>query len=734
MLTQIDKVLNLPEKDQLLEMVEVRSVTVKDIVHGKVDGFRMSLLEKDHQQLLEEIVRKFTHQPERFPLWLQYMVIHFSGMRYQSAHGSWADPKDLLLSLRIKSIENEIKRGGEDAINALCEEKYRSYASAPDPDRNLAEGGPQRPKLASTMDKRWRQKVDHHLRGLDPSRPYGKRKALMDLRIDEESFEIEQLSEKQALDELEALKDELPEWMWKEIVRLTGLRLKNVKDVNWEQLSPEEADDLYSREMWAYREILNKWKRDHLTGWREEHDRTQKLVVTRAVCNEVAEHIQHLRGHTPPGGLTAKPEWYLRKEKDPILSRQADKPYLVKALQQGDFKAGASILWLRWVNREPNAWRITHPLTLKNGEGLLPREVDSNGWSSGAGGNGKAFTRMGKVTYVDEKGKPYQKKEAQWLRWIHEATVVEAAETADGPTVLTFETALPYEDRRQSTIGVFKHLASNLKYQVTHQVMNGSFVGYIPEGTLPASTMREMLDWNRVLRRTAYSPAQMEAFWKRVIKPETGGFSFASPRIAQEVPAEVAPVLQQQGHQEWIQCYEMDPASRKMQLYQPVVELRRGTILNIDKNEVAQDDNGDMHPGNEHTYTLVTACLSEPRAQDLYIRNHEIIEAPGTGASLPVKTLAGACLWEISRADETGRPVFQPVEGGIRKGTLVRLSAIHRASQNDSGDGLIRSGDGQAFYLIIACPDNYTLEGFFLRQEDFKPVPEKQYLKARLGI
>ncbi|RDJ94336.1 hypothetical protein B4Q13_15140 [Lacticaseibacillus rhamnosus] len=46
-------------------------------------------------------------------------------------------------------------------------------------------------------------------------------------------------------------------------------------------------------------------------------------------------------------------------------------------------------------------------------------------------------------------------RQKQWLRWIHEATVAEVAETADGIVVLTFETALPYDDPRMSAIGVF---------------------------------------------------------------------------------------------------------------------------------------------------------------------------------------------------------------------------------------------------------------------------------------
>jgi hypothetical protein len=96
--------------------------------------------------------------------------------------------------------------------------------------------------------------------------------------------------------------------MWKEVVARTQLRLRFAGE-NWETLTPEERSEYLDRESAVFRETMIEWKRKHLTGWREEHDRSHRLIVTRAVCNEVAEHIQHLRGLTPPGGLTAKPSW-----------------------------------------------------------------------------------------------------------------------------------------------------------------------------------------------------------------------------------------------------------------------------------------------------------------------------------------------------------------------------------------------------------------------------------------
>lgn len=75
-------------------------VKKEDIVRAKADEYKASLMNLDHYELLKLVVAEFKANPGRYPRWLQYMVIHFSGMRYASAHGSWADPKDLLSNLR----------------------------------------------------------------------------------------------------------------------------------------------------------------------------------------------------------------------------------------------------------------------------------------------------------------------------------------------------------------------------------------------------------------------------------------------------------------------------------------------------------------------------------------------------------------------------------------------------------------------------------------------------------
>lgn len=506
---EVESVLTMSEEEYLVNFVPDKPITVKDLVRGKLEEYKASLLQKDHQQLLEEIVERFIKQPNRYPLWLQYMVIHFSGMRYATAHGSWADPKDLLLSLRTSALEKDFKKMDDDTVEALAQERISVYEASRNANMNA-------PRLTRTTDPKWNDKIEYHLRGLKSPSPYYRRRALFNLRLDEENYEVETMTATQAIEALESQRDLLPDWMWKEIVKLTDLRVKQAKDPNWEKLTPEEEEQRNEAQYAEFRAIMNQWKEKHLTGWREEHDRSNRLIVTRSVCNEVAEQIQHLRGHSPPGGLTAKAPWYLKHEREGKIPG-TPRPYFKKPTSVKDYTVGASILWLRFVHEQPNPWRIAKPLQTKDGDGLIPAEFMRK--KAGATGNwvysqGDGVTR----TRTRTNEKKHRVKEQQWLRWIHEATVAEVAETADGPVVLTFETALPYDDPRLSAVGVFRHDLDNLLWNGGEETYNGSFVGYLPEHNIPAGDLEEMLDWNHILRRQVMSSAQLEEYRRKYIR------------------------------------------------------------------------------------------------------------------------------------------------------------------------------------------------------------------------
>jgi hypothetical protein len=177
---------------------------------------------------------------------------------------------------------------------------------------------------------------------------------------------------------------------------------------------------------------------------------------------------------------------------------------------------GASILWLKFVHDEPNPWRVAQPLKTTRGDELIPAKYMAktapDDWTYSQG-NMVVRTR----TRLNEKKQKAIDK--QWLRWIHEATVAEIAETADGTYVLTFETALPYDDPRISTIGVFKRSLNDLLYfDGGEEYYNGSFVGYLPEGKLPSDDLEEMLDWNKILLKPFMTAAQLEDYKKKYIR------------------------------------------------------------------------------------------------------------------------------------------------------------------------------------------------------------------------
>ena len=471
-LEPITAALDIEREKFLSEPAPEQEIEVRDIVLYLVEEEKKRLEGLTSDELLNEVFQRFWKEPERFPLWLQYMVIHFSGMRYASSHDSWYDPRALLLDLWTMDIQEGLKNNDDDPSN-------------------------------------------------------------------DTDYVIDALTDEQVLDKLITYKGQLPKWMWKEIVEVTDLRLTEVtkEDEDWENLSPAEQKERNSardKKTGQYLKIMEKWKKDNMTGWRKEHDRANRLVVTRAVCNEVAEHIQHLRGHEGAAGLAEKPGWYMGEESRYYESKErkaGSRPYFVKAKGRNDFEVGASILWLRFVHESPDQWRLAKPLETRTGDGLIPqaylgRSLDSGGWAYKMG-EPVVRTRT-KIATNNKKGSRGG-KENQWLRWMHEATVVEVAETAEtkgeNRVVLTFETNLPDEDRNAATIGLFKRYLSDLTREQVEDSYNAAFVGFMPEAELPANEatklaadMEVMLNWNHILQKEAVPAAEMEAYRNKYIR------------------------------------------------------------------------------------------------------------------------------------------------------------------------------------------------------------------------
>ncbi|MBK9780081.1 MAG: hypothetical protein IPP55_08525 [Anaerolineales bacterium] len=488
-LTKADPNYKTSEEEFLVHYDPKVPVTVKDIVRLKVEQFAKSLESKDQYQLLTDIRARFEKEPKRFPTWLQYMVIHFSGMRYKSAHGSWADPKDLLVRLRVDEVRKAQAALSDADVAAKCAEKIAQYEGA---DAN-------KPALAKAADKTWKDKVALHMQGVKANGPKTKRAGLAGLVEEEAKYEFMSMTTDQALVKLEAMKGQLPAWAWKMIVMLTSLRVKHVTAAGWETFTPDE-DKIRFADTTLY-PIFSKWASDNTGMWRPEHGRTQEVIVTRAVCNETAEHAQHIRGHLPPGGLTDNAARYVKAAAEKVPGA-----YFIKPTDAKPYTQGASIFWLRYVNTEPSVWQIPKPTEDANGVGLVPAEYLGKRAQPKAAKNASApavpweykgggFTRT-RTTIDAEKKKSTQ---AQWLRWIHEATVIEVVDTADGTYVYTFETSLPDDFRGTSCLGVFRNtLRWNLD-DGSEDNYNRSFVGYVPEGKAPVENLKPLMDWNKII-------------------------------------------------------------------------------------------------------------------------------------------------------------------------------------------------------------------------------------------
>jgi hypothetical protein len=500
-LRSIDAAAGGSQEKFMTTYVPAREVTPRDIALWKGEAYKASLAGKDQAALLEEIAKRFWREPERYPLWLQYMIVHFSGMRYASAHGSWADPKDLLIRLGAPKVEAGIKALDDAAVEQRCKEKVALYEGT----------GTPKPKLATTTDPEWKQRIGWNLPNVKAPGPKTRRIGLTELSKDEAAYEIRSKPTQEVLDTLLSMKSQFPAWAWKEIIKLTPLRVTEVTDAGWEKLTAQEESERYLPQHNDIRAILDAWENFDATAWREEHGRTHELIVSRAVCNETAEHCQHIRGHLPPGGLTPKPGWYRKNEDENKLSG-APRPYYAYATSEKDYTVGASILWLRFVNNEPNPWQIAKAVSTKSGVGLMPGTL--GGTKSGGAGwtyhAGDTVTRSRTTITADKQ----RVQEQQWLRWIHEATVAEVGETADGKVILTYETALPDDDRGSSSIGIFKKPLEWFLTDGSEDDYNRSFVGYVPEGQAPAQDLVRMLDWSKILRRPI-QPAEVAAYKKK---------------------------------------------------------------------------------------------------------------------------------------------------------------------------------------------------------------------------
>ncbi len=666
------------DRQEELPQVGASSVSIENIMSWEMRSKREQWEKLDDNQLLREVIDLINADPDRFPEWLVYMLIHFSGMRYISAHGSWADPRDLLELLIKEDSEDELKTQAIKAPQALGP---LSASAVKDMQTWIKPGvkDDEKSTINRLITRLQRSATDW--------------RALLEYRVEKLQNEIKDLTEDQVIGRLVQYKtdrehagDPLPKWVWSEIVKYTPLRL-NTSDPNWEAFST----DRWKSQSGHWAEVLNTWEKKDITSWRKRHEQTLELVVTKSVCNEIAEQIQHLRGHSPYAGLTSKPKWYLRLTTD---ENTKDFAYFKQSPDIEDFKPGASILWLQWMTQKPSPWQVAYDtpgytFIPNNGAGpkagqrgevrkkdLVAQDLDDDsGWMYQRQGDNSFIRKRKKPTAPELKamGKSqpeirqitadYAKTGAfdiEYLRWRHEATVVDVVEMIDGWNVLTFETG---------KIGLIRRPLNTLRRNPM------VFVGYVPDlWSLPDdkrdpkdrllnvqqwkendARLVKMLDWNRIL-----PGAHLKARVRPKTKPITKA-PVTTSQVNTSTPQRQIVVIREE-----IRLYAInghDNLSRPKFVGAPPTKLHRGDLVQIyDQIRESRHDAGDgIINANDGKYVKISQS-SVPGAAGKYIRRDDI-EFMEPGQWMIFKEQSGNVNFQVLKDYDGSRykkPVFEP--------------------------------------------------------------------------
>ena len=105
-------------------------VTQRMVVRRQMQKRAAELETLTHDQLLAKVLERFDKEPQRYPKWLQYMVIHFSGMRYKSSHASWANPVDLVEALKIDAVKTRYLKPTPQQLDQDCAQAIQELNQA----------------------------------------------------------------------------------------------------------------------------------------------------------------------------------------------------------------------------------------------------------------------------------------------------------------------------------------------------------------------------------------------------------------------------------------------------------------------------------------------------------------------------------------------------------------------------------------------------------------------------
>jgi hypothetical protein len=465
------------------------------------------------------------------------MVVHFSGMRYKSAHGSYAPATELVKRLKRDQIRSETAAATEIEVGASADfaaDDIKTELDAPDkPTRKraaalksrmaslkavetaraaeftrkgqegqraafdellrlederaqrqteldepvLAAGAQKRlaeiePLIKAAEEKIGSKTLKQVRRKLDAAEDR-RRAAVVEHELERAEAALSTLDDTQAVAILKAMRadDAFPEWVWRELVRVTALKLEVEEGEDWEKVTAEEEQQKKEKDPITkrWRELMGEWKKD-VTGWRAKHGEDLSLVVVRAVCNEIAEMSLHARGVKPAGGISQKANWYRQHARGGEFSRPKS---------NADLKQGASLFFLEWSDKpakdKVNVVRSDTP-DLWNDKGVAISDGfrDAEDWVYEFHDDKTVSRRK----FIERPvGSSIDLYKTQHLNWTHEAQVVEVDEPRK--RVITFETG---------PIGLRKRTLAS--------VLNAwsVYIGYAPSGAEPAELDKNLED------------------------------------------------------------------------------------------------------------------------------------------------------------------------------------------------------------------------------------------------
>lgn len=455
------------ELDGELKSVErVAKGQTSSVVKWKKDRYTRQLKTMDHQSLMDSIEDLFASDPngDRFPQWIRYAVMQYSGVRYASSHNNFYSPQNMLSILKDKELEEAssgkrswMKGKGLELIHLdptlagvgtktgkklakaykktlpdafkkkLSEEDYNAFQQIQTlEDISLAHYVDLQEQMESDGKyEEAQKKIDELERGIrkleatlsekgkktiDKAR--ARRKSiLLQVYMTNTQAKIRRLNDLQALNYLQQMYDagQIPDVVWEEIKTFTQLRI-NTDDPNWE--APKDRKGLKDvvgktpeeeKLLESWRAIMTKKTMYYnSTGWRAHHAETlSPLIVTQMVCDQLGSMLQHVRGHKRKGGLRNNALYYQGMA-------GAGGAFFKNPTDVSDFKRGASIYWIGWSDLSETKEYKTHKSSISKKEGKIKRLRKKNEDLDKRIKEKKGRGKNRRLKYSEKKRKEYQ--------------------------------------------------------------------------------------------------------------------------------------------------------------------------------------------------------------------------------------------------------------------------------------------------------------------------------------